>query len=234
MSAKNTTKSNQQGFTIVELLIATLVFSTIILVITFGIIQFSRSYYRGVTTSNLQNTARSVIDSISQAIQFSGSDISSSAMSKTVFDDDTGTYCLGGVQIDYVLHSVRAKTGTVQHVLYSTPTGGGGACTHKAFDPNSSKDLVDVNMRIVSFGISSYVGGSSSNLWKIQLKLAYGDDDLLCSPSLSAATQGSCSSKTYPTSFSYINNNDLMCKLANGSQFCAVSALTTVVQKRVQ
>ncbi|HSX31885.1 MAG TPA: prepilin-type N-terminal cleavage/methylation domain-containing protein, partial [Candidatus Saccharimonadales bacterium] len=62
----------QQGFTIIELLIATLIFSMVLLLVTVGIMQVTRVYYKGVTESNTQNAARSIVDSISQAIQFDG------------------------------------------------------------------------------------------------------------------------------------------------------------------
>lgn len=214
-------------------MIATLVFSTILLVITFGVLQFSRAYYRGTTTTNLQNTARSVMDTVSQAIQFSGAEISSSPLSTTINANDTGAFCIGGTQFDFILHSKRTNSGAADHVLYRTPRDSGGACTHKAFDPNTSKDLVDAEMRLVNFDISQFSGGINS-LWQVELRLAYGDDDLLCSPSLSSSDQGSCSYNQAPSNFSYIVRDDLTCKVANGSEFCAVSDLDTVVQKRVQ
>ena len=218
----------QAGFTIVELMIATLVFSTVLLVITFGIIQFSRSYYRGTTTTTLQNTTRSVIDSVSQAIQFSGTDMTSWV------SGNSGTYCIGGTQFDYVLHSQRAgdslKAGQSWHVLYSSPAAAGN-CSQKGFNTSNgvfadsnSRDIVDPNIRIVKFSVAALNG--NPNVYTVDVRLAYGDDDLLCSPSAN-----DCSSKATST---HLNNTDLVCKIANGSQFCAVSELSTIVQKRVQ
>ncbi len=65
-------KNQSSGFTMIELLIATTVFSMVLLVCTVALIQIGKTYYRGITSSQVQNRARAAIDDISQAIQFSG------------------------------------------------------------------------------------------------------------------------------------------------------------------
>jgi prepilin-type N-terminal cleavage/methylation domain-containing protein len=75
LQAPQTEKSS--GFTIVELMISTLVFSVILLVVTFGIVHFTNSYYRGINGSTTQDTARTIVDSVTQAIQFSSGTITS-------------------------------------------------------------------------------------------------------------------------------------------------------------
>ena len=61
MSARHDrTQSSQSGFTIVELMIATLVFAMVLLVITVGVMSFTRAYYRGINQSNTQRVARAV------------------------------------------------------------------------------------------------------------------------------------------------------------------------------
>lgn len=229
------TDSRQAGFTIVELMIATMVFSTIVLVITFGIMQFSRAYYRGTTTTSLQNTTRNVMDSVSQAIQFSGSDVvTASTTSDTPGTDPLekwNTYCIGGTQFDVDLYYMRNGTtpitGQRPHVLYSTTSG--SSCAHKVFDPAASHDLVDPNVRAVKFAVQKSSDGA--NLWSVDIRLAYGRIYLLCSPSVGASDPSSCSSTGDATD---IHHSDLTCKVTAGSQFCAVSELTTIVQKRVQ
>jgi len=44
-------KRLQSGFTLVELMIATMVFSVILLVITYGVVRFTNSYYKGLNSS---------------------------------------------------------------------------------------------------------------------------------------------------------------------------------------
>jgi len=54
--------------------------------------------------------------------------------------------------------------------------------------------------------------GPNPKIYKISVKVVFGDDDLLNNPNAESAT----------------------CKSEQGSQFCAVSDITTVVTKRVQ
>lgn len=61
---------NAQGFTLVELMIATALFSSILLLITFGLLSIGQNYYKGKNSARTQDVARRVIDEISQAIQF--------------------------------------------------------------------------------------------------------------------------------------------------------------------
>ncbi|HPG37411.1 MAG TPA: prepilin-type N-terminal cleavage/methylation domain-containing protein [Candidatus Saccharibacteria bacterium] len=63
-------RRQQSGFTIVEMMIATAIFSIILLIITAGVMAFSRQYMRGQTASNLQFTARQVTAQMGQDIQF--------------------------------------------------------------------------------------------------------------------------------------------------------------------
>lgn len=93
--------ARQNGFTIVELLIATMVFSVVLLLVTFGILQVSRVYYKGVTEANTQNVARGIMDSVSQAIQFSGG-----AVSTTPGSPVAGTsygFCVNNQLYSYML-----------------------------------------------------------------------------------------------------------------------------------
>jgi prepilin-type N-terminal cleavage/methylation domain-containing protein len=62
----------QDGFTVVELLIATVVFTMVLLVITSGVTHFTHAYYKGVHQSSTQTTSRNVINTIAQNIQYGG------------------------------------------------------------------------------------------------------------------------------------------------------------------
>jgi prepilin-type N-terminal cleavage/methylation domain-containing protein len=66
-------KLNQNGFTIVELLIASSIFASVLLITTFSIIQVSKMYIKGYVESDTQNVAISLTDKLSRSIQYSGS-----------------------------------------------------------------------------------------------------------------------------------------------------------------
>ena len=67
--------TNQKGFTIVELMFSTTIFSAVLLLCLSALVQIGRMYYKGVTTSQTQEAARAVLDELTQAIQLSAGNI---------------------------------------------------------------------------------------------------------------------------------------------------------------
>src|SRR5262249_3702342 len=112
----------QAGFTIVELMVATLVFSFVLVIITVGVLFFSKTYYAGRNRARTQNTARSVVGTISQAIQFTGTAITTTA--------DTGAqYFCAGSRIYVFNLGAKYAGGTATSAvpgLYSAPQTGTG------------------------------------------------------------------------------------------------------------
>lgn len=164
---KTNTTTNQAGFTIVELMIATMVFSSIILVITFGVLQFSKAYYKGITASNTQNAARNIIDATTQAAQYSGGTLTTNTSGAVK------TICIGNSQFDYQLDTKRTST---SHVLYVSPNSS-SSCATKAFDATASRELIDPNMRLAKFDVSLVPG--STSLYTVTVRVVYGETDLL-------------------------------------------------------
>ena len=203
-----------KGFTILELLIATLVFSVVLMLVTAGILQMSRVYYKGVTEANTQNTARSIIDTISQAIQFSGGDVTETIAAPSPNTDYQ--FCVGNVQFSYRLGwqvedgytpGVHQSWHSLVQAPVSNCTSSTGAQTLTVQAVNG-RDLVGKHMRLSNLVVKS-LGGNS---YKIQLSIVYGDDDLLNNPTA----------------------NNASCKSAiAGSQFCSSMQLSTIVVKRV-
>lgn len=205
----------QHGFTIVELMIATMVFSVILLVVTMGILQITRVYFKGVTESNTQNTARSVIDTISQAIQFSGGPVTTTSGSGT--PSSPKAFCVGDTRFTYDTgwqledSSPDNTKHQAYHALAMDTFANCNQSTPQPLDQPSisGRELLSPHMRLANVSVTN-VG---SNLYKVTVRVIYGDDDLLDNP-------------TAP---------DANCKgISAGTQFCSVSELSTVVVKRVQ
>jgi len=195
------------GFTIIELMIATLVFSTILVVITFGVIRFTNSYYKGVNSSTTQKTAQSVVDAVTQAVQFS----TGSPTPSTASDGVHGYFCVGGMKYIYVISvpydakSAPAVGASNAGGIYETTNT--DACSSANPGPSVRQLLAD-NMRVTSL---AFVPTTNTSIWQFSLSVAYGDDDLL------TATSGP----------------NVQCKTQTGSQFCAAISLSTVAQQRV-
>lgn len=201
------------GFTIIELMIATAVFAIILLVIGAAITTIGRLYYKGIIRAKTQTAARSLIEDISQAIQYSGS-------TAQVIGPTAGTYptpntlCIGSRRYTYYInHQVVDGTpasGQVNHGLVVNDNNAGGCPPQDltAFDATTMRELLGSKMRLQSLSVAQIVG--STNLYTISAEVIYGEDEVLDS------TQSRCLDGT-----------------SIGLQFCAVSKLTTTVQKRL-
>jgi prepilin-type N-terminal cleavage/methylation domain-containing protein len=208
MSHERRLAGNRSGFTIVELLISTVVFSVILLAVTIGIMQITRVYYKGINEANTQDVARGIMDTISQAIQFSGGTVYATQGSAP---GASTSFCIGNEQFSYKLgyQLVESSPGTNQttKALWQSTTSG---CTGNPAAAASGIELLSPKMRLSNLTVSQ-VNSGDANLWKVSVRVVYGDDDLLSNPT---ATNASC-------------------KGSAGQQFCSVSELTTTVVKRV-
>lgn len=228
-------KNRQHGFTIIELMIATTVFSVILLLATNGVIQIGRLYYKGITTSRTQEAARSVAEEVSRNFQLSKA--GDSYTSRENLDDPAivvRSVCFGINRFTYIIDYQINKNEGRKHALWydnvqenSCP----GADPAKAMsvaqfnqdnpsngtEGSNGKELLSNNMRLLRFDINS--AGSTTN---ITVRVAYGDNDLL------DIYENNARDRT-PVP---IENGQ--CKLSiAGSSFCAVSELDTVVQRRL-
>lgn len=236
-------KVRQEGFTIIELMIATTIFTVILLLATFALIQIGKIYSKGVNSTATQSTARSIIDEVGQAIQFSGDII------KTPAEDGTsGVYYFAAGSKCYSFapgKQLEDDAGAADQSKNAFVRKDGITCTppdatnwNAATPGNKFTELLGPHMRVATFYICepgdttcAVPTPAGSNLYSVGIRIVYGDKDLLCRSSI-ASGPDSCSSGDV-ISDAGLTTNDLTCKLGAGSQFCAVSQITTTVQKRL-
>jgi len=202
-------KNNQAGFTIIELLIASAVFSIVILGASVAIIQIGRLYYKGIVVSRTQTVARDLVESISMQIQYSGASVSGTG--ETANTGDIGLICIGGYRY-----------------MYSKYTRQGGGFLHAGWRdelpcssplPNlnlpqpsvGGKDLVGENMSILNMSVLPVVG--NDGLYNISVTVIYGEHDLV-EPPANASERHRC------------RGSDA------GSQWCSVVTYNTKVFAR--
>lgn len=209
--------SRHAGFTIIELLIATLVFSMVLVLITIGVLQFNHAYYSGITQTNTQNTARAILEQISQDIQFSGDQITSPIANGG--PDPEQAFCIGSDRYSYRLgwelessNPVISQHQTLHALVKDSPGLCGGMSAQNFHRPLAagSTELLSPHMRLSKLSVTLVPG--TTNLYKIIVRVVYGDDALLTSP---------------------VTAGNVTCKAVSGDQFCAVSELSTVVQQRI-
>jgi prepilin-type N-terminal cleavage/methylation domain-containing protein len=222
--------NQSKGFTVLELMIATLVFGVVLLLVSTGIVQIGRTYYKGVVSSRTQSAARAIVDNISQEIQFGGK-----ASAIDTPPSFTGSYaiCLGDNRFSVNLGQQLVEN-PANRALVADHTSSCGVTTPFALPSDNPRELLSPGMRVAVFTVciptTTPAAGCpaipvSSRLYQIHVRVVYGDDDLLCSEALGCGASAPIPSFTAP---------DLTCKTTIGSQFCAVSDLNTTVQKRVE
>jgi type II secretory pathway pseudopilin PulG len=222
--------SSQAGFTIVELMIATLVFSFILIVITVGVMAFTNSYYKGVNSSTTQTATQAIVDDITQAIQFGGA--GTVGLSSLPSANTDGVFCAGS-KLFIFTSGVKFSGTPADHNwgLYMMNNPNTASCT-KPGAPSGGSELLGPNMRLADFSLIQ--PNVTSPTWNVNIRVAYGDTDLLCSTSLNGH-QGGCSgsgSTNFPANAPFIDGQ-MQCRNQTGSQFCSVAVITAVAQQRL-
>lgn len=201
--------SNQSGFTIIELMVATSVFAIIILSTSVIVTRFTSMYQNGIVRSSTQDTARAVMDSVAESLQFQGADV----RALTNASGEVVGYCVGQQSYSFVLgrQVERSPSGSDQRrngliMRQETAQGCNNAAQNMDGTPTGT-EMIRQHMRLARFDITALGGG----LYKVVVKVVYGDADLLNNP----------------------NAANAQCKTTTGQQFCAVSELSTVVKSRI-
>lgn len=205
-------RPTESGFTVVELLIATSVFSTVLLLGLTGFVQVGRSYYKGITITQTQQAAKQIMNEVSNNIR-----LSSSVSPLNTASAGRNYYCIGSHRYSFKLFNMVDSSNhdnSTKFGLLADQLTGNTACGN-AFDApvtalNNPTELLGNQMRLLSFSITPLSG--STTLYNVSIKVAYGQDSALTSASSPAA----------------------QCKLQlGGNQFCAITSLTTVVYQGI-
>ncbi len=206
----------ESGFTIVELLIATAVFSVVLLMMTFGILQVTNTFFKGDNEANTQRVATSVLDAISQGIEFNGG--SAAIVGNTVCIGSQQFSFWQGTELEQTVNGPKHQ-GLSSFVENTTGCNGTRSAT--------GRELLTDNMRlskltitcISSAALCAPGGDNPGALYQVEVRIVYGDDDLLYSPSgaspAATASDAACNGKLI------------------GEQFCAVSDISTIVSERI-
>jgi hypothetical protein len=208
-------------------MIATAVFSTILLVVLTAVTTIGRMYYKGLTSSQTQETARSILDRVSQEIQFSGKD----NLPVIGTSGSVNLLCIGNTRFFYVINKLPTPT---SRALWTDSVPGcvtsanatsiaSTVNMNTALPTPGGQEVMPDGMRLVAFNASQVVAGKN-DLWSVRVKVVFGADDLI--DATNPATGAVVSQSANPAWTT--------CKKAQlGTQFCAISDLSTTVLKRV-
>lgn len=224
------TKRNNKGFTIIELMFSTVIFSFILLLSLAALLQIGKLYYKGVTTAQTQQAARNIMDELTQSIQLSagGVNFPPGPIGPNIAAGNaaTGVFCIGDTRYNYAIDRKLTETSPsssnkeIYHAFWADKLS---KCSSLASIPTLSltttspggidgRELLGAHMRVLRLDISRPIAGNDE-VWKLDLTVGYGDEDLF----------------TYDS-----GTNRKYCKTAQaGTQFCATSELSTIVSRRL-
>lgn len=240
---------SEQGFTIIELLIATTVLSMILLLVTTMMIGIGNLYYKGINQARVQDNVRSVTDEVSQYLQLNGRP----PLQQPLPPNPNGTqaYCIGTTRYTYVLYrQIGANTGSPdfqsRHVLWRDTINASGSCplanlnnTNPSLgtdvgggNAKNGTELIAPNSRLMKFSILPL-----TSPYTINIEVAYGDNDLLCD----TGTANDCTTPYSNTSVmaklvggsQSSPTGDMRCRGSLGDQFCSTADLNTTVAQRL-
>lgn len=210
-----------QGFTIVELTIATLIFSIILVVAMASFIGIGRVYYKGRSLTETQAIAQQVVSQTSADMQFASDIVTNVVNGTTGIPTGVGSQyvCFGNVRYTFNLYQkVDTDNISANHfgLLRDTMPG-----TYPCASPfgagsipfSSPTEVLSAKMRLSRFDITpskNAAGGNVTDLWDLNVIVAYGDDEVLTNP---GAANVACDSNL------------------KSSQFCSVSRQTTSVSR---
>jgi prepilin-type N-terminal cleavage/methylation domain-containing protein len=233
------TLKNQNGFTILELMIATTILAVILLLASVVMIGIGNLYFKGLT--QVQTSTRAVVNDLVSQLQQSTQSVDS-----IVYDYGTNpkdgrdrylqAVCINAVRYTFVTNTKigetgtsGATTGTFQHVLWRDSAASNfanngtfyGSCPAAnlfASNPSSGEffggaDLVGPNTLLNPLynGGTNFPLVSSVSPYTISVSLDYGDYDLL-----------------------NLAGPNVTCNGGIGDKFCSTSSLTATVVQRIQ
>jgi prepilin-type N-terminal cleavage/methylation domain-containing protein len=220
---KSKLKKLVQGFTVVELLIATAVFSVVLLVAQTSFVRIGHLFYKGVTITQTQDVAAHIFQDINGNFQNAPNVGGSQNSASGGYD----YLCVGNARYTYRINNEINTDNAVNHspsgnygILKDVLPGSGsqcaapcdqasGNCTAASMAPlNNPTELLGNNMRVEKFAINQST--STSNLYTVEIILAYGDDNAL----------------TYTTAGDY---STVACQGDVENNFCAVSHINTAM-----
>lgn len=208
------TRSKQAGFTIIELMIATMVFSVVLLLCAAGLIAIGRMYQKGNNNRAVQEVSRSILDTIKNDFELSGGNYK--AMT-TPPGGNTYAFCIGQTLYIYQVNVPVAADGSQPGLIRNTALYGALACAY-ATDAsalsindalsNEGRELLGANMRLVQPPIvQAYPSATNAQSLKIRANVIFGADDLIFAD---------------------------RCRGGAGQEYCASSILETFATRRLQ
>lgn len=204
------------GFTIIELLIASAVFTVVITIAIGGFVQIARVFYKGIIITQTQQNLRQITDQVASDIK-----TAPAAWDPVPVRDNIWYQCIGTSRYTYNIgNRVDSSTEDPQQgnfglLLDHLPGSNGCGSPYDSATPfNNPTELLNDNMRLNLFSVKTGIDCSVDNIaacsvYQVNIELASGRDQYL----------------TLNTDTNQYECNSTL----SSSQFCAVSQVSTTV-----
>lgn len=217
-----TATDKRDGFTTVELLIASAIFSLVLLIALAGFLQIGRLFYKGVAKTDTQDTAQQILNDVSSSLQTAVN------VSPNTSGNGYNYYCVGSTRYTFNIDKQIDKSATPNYtnagkgnfglVKDTLPgdtacappcvQGGTPACSSGFAAFHNPQELLGDRMRLSSFGINQSTVYNSPDLFNVSVMVTYGSNDVIAYKNSS-------------------NPSTVYCQGGSGNQFCAISLLNT-------
>ncbi|MCA9344872.1 prepilin-type N-terminal cleavage/methylation domain-containing protein [Candidatus Saccharibacteria bacterium] len=150
----------QTGFTILELMIATTVFSVVLLLCTYGLIEIGRNYYKGAAVARTQNATRAALDDISQSIQYGAAD--------PLFDE--GNTVIPGIDRAICIGSKKYVVGATHGITVEQTDNSCSIANLAAIPDKPRQQLLGENMHLTKFSFDV-----DDSEYTVSMQVVFGD-----------------------------------------------------------
>lgn len=215
---KRVSLKRSDGFTIVELMIATAVLATMLVMVTVLMINVGNLYYKGINQARVQGSVRNVVDEVAQQLQLSNS---FAPAPPDVGLPNQQAYCIGTVRFTFITNVQIGHPNP--HILWRDNNPSPGSCSmvnlmdanlETTDQANHGTELIPPNSTLTAFCIGTLAGATCTpdtvSPYTVSVGVAYGDHDLL-----------------------NLNGINSVCRGDKGNQFCATANLSTVATQRL-
>lgn len=213
-SQKQIKAASSPGFTIMEIMVATAVFSIVLIAAQSSYIEIGKLFYKGVSVTQTQNTATQILAELKTSIQTAPPGSVSTLASSSGYS----YYCISGNRYTFNLgHKVDTSAsqtlsaggnyGILEDSLpgaaaCAPPCDPSGNCPNGAVAFNNPKELLGNKMRVDGLSINQS-SAANPNLYQISLVVVYGDDSVLSNPTDPSTAK--CSGGLNTQSFCYVS-----------------------------
>jgi hypothetical protein len=213
-------KYPEKGFTIAELLIATTIFSMVLIVILSSFLQVGRMFYKGVSVNNTNEAARNIVDAVASDARISKTITNSQASGSGSF-----FFCVGSHRYTYKL-ATKVNASDIDSPASNTIHAGMVQDTVSSGCPNPSsaginpKQLLGPDMQLNQFSFTC-----SLKVCPIPAHLVfYGSDNTVFDSHIAAWKNTAADpGKASGAPDAFCSGNSL------STQFCATSDINTNV-----